>query len=224
MPIVAVIAAASSIAQAAGSVFNTFKTMLSGGVSPSPTWEEVDPIAVSSATKLTQTIVNLAGEENVPAIFASYTPKLRSYIEGSPHNKAQQRGILEALQTEAIEMRPNFTPDAFPFDRIPTDQLAWAIWLHAHWLYEGVSRDEVSNGNALRKFNESLGPTLSAAVSEGSGVNLAPGPKDNVYGPADTATNTGVKVAAKAGMSTTTMILLVGAAVGLLYFSAKGKG
>ena len=129
-----------------------------------------------------------------------------------------------ALDTEAVGMQGGFRVDAFPFDDLPTDQLAWAIWLHALWLYGNVSRDEIANLNALRKFNESLEPTLITAIVEATGTSIDVKPDSNVFGP-----NTGPQnppattVKATTGSSTTTMILLVGAALGLLYFSAEGK-
>ena len=211
-------ATAGALAVTAATIFDTLKGVFN---SPSPEWPQTNTIAVPTATQLTTRIVNDLGAGVIPSILTAYVAKLKAYIKGSPHNPTQTDNFVAALQTEVIEMNGGFRPDAFPFDTLEQDQLAWAIWLHAHWLYGGVSKNEITNGNANRKFTDSLIPTLQAAVLEatGSKIDVQTG---NIPTPPPAKVTTPTTFASIAS-SPLAIVTLVGIAVGVLYFSAKGK-
>jgi hypothetical protein len=206
-------ATAGAVAVTAATIFDSLKGVF---VSPSPTWTEANILAVPTATQLTTRIINDLGAQNIQKIFDLYVVKLKAYIKGSPHNPTQTDNFINAIDTEAVGMRGGWREDAFTFDVTIQKQLAWAIWLHSLWLYGGVSKNEIPNGNANRKFTDSLIPTLQAAIVEGTGNKID--------------MTTGANVTEKATVTTASMfsgtfakVALVGAAVGLLFFAAKGK-
>lgn len=158
----------AGVMTAAAAVYDTVTGMFKG-LSPSDSWEDTNKIADPTARKLTEKVIYGVGEGKVSIVFNSYVQKLKGYIRSSPHNNTQTENFLRAIDTEAIGMGGGFKFDGFPFPRPEQVQLAWAIWLHAHWLYGGVSHDEIVNKTAYKKFNDSLIPTLVAAVQETTG-------------------------------------------------------
>jgi len=216
--------AVGSVATAAASVYDTFSSFLTMGLSPRPEWDEANKIAEPTARRIVEAIVDKLGAEAPGKILPSYAERLKQYILTSPHSDAKTRtSYAYAVQTEAVEMQGGFRLDAFAFDRPETVQLAWAIWLHALWLYGNVSKDEVANKNALRKFNESLGPTLAQAIVETTGTQVDTETATNVFGPGTVPNSKPEAKAAATGSNTLTIILLVGVALGLIYFSARGS-
>jgi hypothetical protein len=166
-----------AIATAAAALYDTFKGVLSGsfGVSPRPSWDATNKIANPTASQIVTLIINKVGASSVSDILQSYAAKLIPYIQTSAHSDPTTRAFYAGKVTEeALNMGGGFRLDAFPFDNggdgIVQNQLAWAVWLHAMWLYGNVSQNEIPTGGALKKFQDSLEPTLNAAILETTGT------------------------------------------------------
>jgi hypothetical protein len=206
-------AAVSGVLQVAQTTVRAIGNLFRG--SPPVDWTQSNSISVPVATKEVQHLVESLGAENIQKVFDSYVPKLKAYIKGSPHNPTKTDDFINAIDTEAVGMRGGWREDGFPFDVTIQKQLAWAIWLHSMWLFGGVSQDEVGNGGAMKKFEASLVPTLVSAVQEAVGVTVDTSGQQS-------GTTTKVQTASMFS-STIGKVALVGAAVGLLFFAAKGK-
>jgi hypothetical protein len=206
-------AAVSGVLQIAQSTVRAIGSLFRG--SPPVEWAQANSIAMPVATKEVEHLVSSLGAENIQKVFDSYTAKLKAYIKGSPHNPTKTDDFINAVNTEAVGMKGGFRLDAFPFDATNQDQLAWAIWLHCLWLFGGVSQDEVGSGGAMKKFEASLVPTLISAVQEAVGVTI-----DTSGQQAGTTTTV---TTASMFSGTFAKLALVGAAIGLLFFAAKGK-
>lgn len=163
-------AAVSAISAGATAVWKQIGSLFRG--SPPVEWPQANTLAEPTAKTLVANLVSTLGPSKIPAVFHSYVAKLEGYIRSSPHNPNNRDATIRALELEAVGQGGGFRVDGFPFEEAIQVQLAWAIWLHAHWLYGGVSQDEVGNGNALKKFQDSLVPTLIAAVKETTGEEV----------------------------------------------------
>jgi hypothetical protein len=136
-------------------------------------------------------VVDKVGADKIPAVFALYAQKLKEYIANSAHSDPDTRRFyVEAVEKEAVQMSGGFRLDAFAFDRTDQVQLAWAVWLHAMWLYGNTDEDEIANGGATAKFHASLGPTLLLAISEKTGVKIIPPESPGVGYPAPSGETT----------------------------------
>lgn len=216
MSIVAVASVVASIASSASSVYSSLKGMFSG-TSPRVTWEEANSVCVPLATKITSETIGALGEDKIPAVFALYAQKVKGYIANSPHNPEQREFYQDQIQTQAVQMSNGFRSDAFPFDVLADQQLAWAVYLHSMWIFEGSSKDEIPNDGAMRKFLASLEPTLFAAIREATGQQVPATPT-----PGGTVVTTTTKTASVFS-SPGSALLLAGAAIGLIVLVAKGK-
>jgi hypothetical protein len=161
-------APAAGVLAVVSTVWKQIGSLFSG--SPPVTWEQAHELAIPTATRIVTNLTETFDDAKLQRIFVSYTSKLKSYIKDSPHNPTQKQKFIDAVNREAIDCGGGFKPDGFPFSSLIQVQLAWAVWLHSHWLYGGVSQDEVGNGGALKKFEDSLNPTLILAVQETEGV------------------------------------------------------
>ena len=195
-------------------IYDTLKNVFS---SPSPDWEQTNQLAVPMATETARTIIAGVGSDKVPKIITLYAESLKNYIRNSPHNPTQTQNFIAAIDREVIG--GNVRVDAFPFSSLDEIRLAWCIWLHVHWLFGGVSRDEIQNRTAYAKLQASMVATLEQAIYAGSGVKLQPKVNPN------TGEETLPEKESPASMFSWPYmsIVLIGVAAGLLYFATRGK-
>lgn len=211
--VVSIAKVVASIAQSAASVYASVKGFF-GGVSPRVSWEQANSIAEPTAKTLTNTIISQVDPAKIPVVVSLYSKKLSAYIASSAHSDPTTRQYFVG----AIAREVPATAEFLVFTRADDAQLAYAIWLHAVWLYGNVSEDEIgASQNGLIKFTASLQPTLVAAVEEASGVTVSTTPTDNG------STKEKTVITASMFSGTTGIILAVLAVLGLIYFSARAK-